>query len=59
MAIVFAVIAAICGIGWFVRWVNTMALIMYLIEKGYPTPTKEEWAEYSGKVLWNMIRSSD
>ena len=59
MAIFFAATTVICGIGWLVRWINTAALLWYLIDKGYPEPTKEEWAEYSGKVIWKLIRSSD
>lgn len=59
MTIFFAITTVICGIGWLVRWVNTAALLWYLIEKGYPEPTKEEWAEYAGKVIWRLIRSND
>lgn len=59
MAIIFAIAAMVCAIGWLVRWINTAALLWYLIDKGYPEPTKEEWAEYSGKVIWKLIRSSD
>lgn len=59
MTIFFAITTVICGIGWLMRWLNTAALILYLLEKGYPEPTKEEWEACTSSVIMLLIRSND
>lgn len=42
LAIVFAIAAAICAIGWLCYWISCAAMLMYMIGKGYTLPTDEE-----------------
>ena len=41
-AIVFAVIAIVCGIGWLCYWLSSASLVMFMIAKGYTLPTEVE-----------------
>ena len=58
MTIFFAITTVICGIGWLVRWINTAALLWYLIEKGYPEPTKEEWEACAQKIIRHLMKTA-
>lgn len=46
MTIILAAIAAIGGVGWLVNAVSLHAIILYIIEKGYPIPSDEETKRY-------------
>lgn len=59
MTVVLLLVSVVCGIGWLIRWLNTSALILYLLEKGYPVPTKEEWEACTQKILMHLIRTND
>ena len=42
IAVVFAIIAVMCGIGWLKNAVGIRALLLYMLEKKYTPPTEEE-----------------
>lgn len=54
--IVFAVAAAICGIGWLSYWLCTASLVMYMIGKEYTLPTDEEWRACMIEVIKRKIK---
>lgn len=56
VAAVFAVLAVACAVGWQVRWITNAALILYMLEKGYNVPTKEEQATCIRKIIMRCLR---
>ena len=42
MKLILVIIAAVCGIGWFLSWVGGRAIILYMLGKNYAPPTDEE-----------------
>lgn len=55
VVIILAITTAVCGIGWLVRWLNTTALLLYMLRKGCPLPTNEELRECAYSVLAHLI----
>lgn len=55
MAILFAAIAVVCAIGWFINRIMALALLMYIFGKGWPEPTKEEWRACTRQVIEKML----
>lgn len=55
IAIVFAVLAVICAIGWLTMHISTGMLIWYLQKKGIPLPSSEEMKEGSRWVVQHLI----
>lgn len=51
MTIIFAAIAIVCVIEWLKSAISLRALILYIIFKGYPLPTKEETEMYCKKAV--------
>ena len=57
MEVFFIGTTVICGIGWLVYWAGTAALIKYMMDKGYKTPSDEEMKEcvqYAWKKLLHI-----
>lgn len=50
-----ALIALICGIGWAANRIIALAAIMYILEKGWPEPTREEWESCIRKTIQNLL----
>ena len=59
MRIVFeaalAAVAIICGGMWFVTNVTEMALVFYMVDKGYHIPTTEDFRPYVRGVVNKMF----
>lgn len=55
-AIVLAVVAGICAIGWLTRYISTATLLWYLQEKGIPLPSEKEMKAGTEWVVSHMVR---
>lgn len=40
--VILAILAAVCALQWLICRVGTMALVKYLMDKGYDPPSNEE-----------------
>lgn len=54
LTIIFAIAAIFCGFKWLLQYVNTLALSMYIAEKG-TQPTDKEMAECCTKVWKHLL----
>ena len=52
MWMIFLLSTAVCGVGWYVYFLSTKALIYYMKEKGYTPPTEAEIND----CLWYVVK---
>lgn len=55
MVILFAAISVVCAVGWMFNRLMVLALLMYILGKGWPEPTKEEWTACIREVIQNLL----
>lgn len=53
---ILGITTAICGIGWLSNNIASKALVLYIAEKGYIPPTKEETEAYTRKVASKIFK---
>lgn len=54
--LVFAIMAAVCAIGWLSRYVSTLSVIYYMEKKQYPLPTDSELKECTAWVVKHLLK---
>lgn len=55
-AIVLAVVAGICALGWLTRYISTAVLLWYLQEKNIPFPSEEDMRSGAKWVVSHVVR---
>lgn len=51
---IFAILTAYCGIKWLARWVGTLALLKYMLDKGCPAPSDADLKTYMYEA-WKAV----
>ena len=55
LAIIFAIAAMVCAIGWLVYWLVSLALILYMTGQDIPLPSRDEMKACLEAVIRNLI----
>lgn len=54
--IILAVIAIVCAVGWFFRYITSCTLMWYLQEREIPFPSKEELKKGNDFVIRHIFK---
>lgn len=46
----------ICGFGWFMTYVVTLAMLYYMKERGYTTPSEADMRKYITYILDKYLK---
>ncbi len=48
------ILVIVCAMGWLLRWVSCVALLLYMESRNYQKPTNEEMKFFSA-VVWKRL----
>lgn len=56
LVVIAALVIVICAAGWIKGYISNAVLLWYLIEKGFPLPSKDELEEGGQWVAKHILR---
>lgn len=58
LTVIFCITTVVCAGGWFITRIAANALVLYIKEKGYMPPSKDETKACVKKVVTKMFKKS-